>query len=199
MLLARAGQGDPGALTELFERYRGPLRRVVQIRMNGRLRGRVDASDVVQEVYLEAARRLEEYLEDPSLPFYLWLRYMTGQKLVDAHRRHLGAKARDAFRECSLYRGPMPEASSASMAAELVGTLTTPSQAAVRAELVAQMQQTLNNMEEMDREVLILRHFEQLSNSDVSRLLGLSESAASKRYIRALERLDKLFGDGPGG
>lgn len=193
-LVDQAGHGDAEALNELFQRYRDRLWRVVHLRMHPRLMGRVDASDVIQEVYLEAARGLEQYCQEPPLPFYLWLRHITGQKLVDAHRRHLGAQARDAFRECTVYNGAMPEPSSASVAAQLLGKLTTPSQAAVRVELTLRIQETLNSMEEVDREVLVLRHFEQMSNSEVAQVLGLSESAASKRYIRALERLDRILG-----
>ena len=188
-LLARAAAGDENALTELFSRYRKRLKQMVRLRLNRRLQGRIDDSDVLQEAYLEAARRLPEYLADRPLPFFLWLRHLTGEKLIDAHRRHLGARMRDAAQEVSLHRGPMPAASSASLAAQLLGRLTSPSQAAVKAETRLRVQEVLNRMEPLDREVLALRHFEQLSNAEVAETLGLNESTASSRYLRALKRL----------
>src|SRR5947209_3214204 len=145
-LLARAAAGDEKALTELFSRYRKRLKQMVRLRLNRRLQGRVDDSDVLQEAYLEAAKRLPEYLADRPLPFFLWLRHLTGEKLIDAHRRHLGAKMRDAAQEVSLHRGPMPAASSASLAAQLLGRLSSPSQAAVKAELRLRVQEVLAGM-----------------------------------------------------
>src|SRR5207237_5104844 len=136
--------------------------------LDRRLQGRVDPSDVIQEAYLEVSRRLPEYLRDPSLPFFLWLRLVTGQKLALAHRQHLGVQARDAGREVSLYRGALPEATSAALAAHLLGRLTTPSQDAIKAELKLSIQEALNSMDPIDREVLTLRHFEQLSNSETA-------------------------------
>ena len=197
VLLVRAGDGDAVALNELFELYRARLCRMVRFRMNRQLLGRVDASDVVQDTYLEAAKRLDQFLSDQPLPFFLWLRHIAGQKLIDVHRRHLGAQARDALREISLYQGAMPEATSASLAARLMGKLTSPSQAAIRAELKLRLQELLNSMQPIDREVLALRHFEQLNNSETAQVLGLSETAASKRYIRALERLDVILSEIP--
>ncbi|NOX53656.1 MAG: sigma-70 family RNA polymerase sigma factor [Planctomycetes bacterium] len=192
-LLSRAGQGDPHALNELFSRYRGRLKRAIQLRLNPRLTGRVDDSDVLQEAYLEVARHLPEYLQSPTMPFYLWLRHIAMQKLVAAHREHLGAQMRDANREVSLHGGAGLRASTASLAARLVGRLTSPSQAAMRAELRAQLQDALNSMNEVDREVLVLRHFEQLSNAETAQVLGIQESTASKRYLRALERLHQIL------
>ena len=197
-LLARAAAGDQTALTELFSRYRKRLKQMVRLRLNPRLQGRVDDSDVLQEAYLEAARRLPEYLADRPLPFFLWLRHLTGEKLIDAHRRHLGARMRDAAQEVSLHRGPMPAASSASLAAQLLGRLTSPSQAAVKAETRLRVQEVLNRMDPLDREVLALRHFEQLSNAEVAETLGLNESTASSRYLRALKRLKDELRDLPG-
>ena len=197
-LLARAAAGDEEALTELFSRYRKRLKQMVRLRLNRRLQGRIDDSDVLQEAYLEAARRLPEYLADRPLPFFLWLRHLTGEKLIDTHRRHLGAKMRDAAQEVSLHRGPMPAASSASLAAQLLGRLTSPSQAAVKAETRLRVQEVLNRMDLLDREVLALRHFEQLSNAEVAETLGLNESTASSRYLRALKRLKDELCDLPG-
>jgi RNA polymerase sigma-70 factor (ECF subfamily) len=192
-LLRRAAEGDGEALTDLFTRYRRRLRNMVRLRLNRRLHGRVDASDIVQEAYLEAARVLKDYLDDPKIPFFLWLRHLTGQKLIQTHRRHLGARLRDAGREVSLYYGALPGASSAALAAQLLGRLTSPSQAAMRAEMKIRLQEILNDMDPLDREVLVLRHFEQLSNAETAQVLEIDTSAASKRYVRALERLEGIL------
>jgi RNA polymerase sigma-70 factor (ECF subfamily) len=198
-LLRRAGAGDARSLRELFTRYSGRLKRMVRLRLDPRVQGRVDASDVVQETYLEVCRRLGDYLREPKLPFFLWLRLTAGQQLALAHRRHLGVQARDAGREVSLYRGALPEASSAALAAQLMGKLTTPSQAAVKAELRLRIQEALNGMDAIDREVLTLRHFEQLGNAEAALVLGIKETAAANRYVRALERLRGILVSMPGG
>ncbi len=150
-LLSRAADGDEDALRELFSRHRGRLKRMVRLRLNRRLQGRIDDSDVLQEAFLEASKRLADYVREPSLPVFLWLRHITGQKLIDAHRRHLGAEKRDAGRDVTLHRGAFPAANSASLAAQLLGKLTSPSRAAVKAELRVQLQDALNNMDAMDR------------------------------------------------
>jgi RNA polymerase sigma-70 factor (ECF subfamily) len=172
---------------------------MVRLRLDPRVQGRIDPSDVVQEAYLEVCQKLADYVKDPKLPFFLWLRLLTGQKLALAHRQHLGVQARAAGREVSLYRGAYPAASSAALAAKLLGRLTTPSQAAVRAELKLRLQEALNSMDELDREVLTLRHFEQLSNAETAQVLGIKETAACNRYVRALERLRGILAGAPGG
>src|SRR5438093_9540979 len=192
-LLQRAAAGDERAVNELFSRYRGRLRVMVRLRLNRRLQGRVDPSDVLQEAYLEVCKGFAEYARAPALPFFLWLRHITGQKLITVHRQHLGAQMRDADREVSLYRGALPQASSASLAAQLLGRLTSPTQAALRAELQIRLQEALNGMDPLDREVLTLRHFEMLTNAETAAVLGLRKSAASNRYIRALERLKDVL------
>jgi RNA polymerase sigma-70 factor (ECF subfamily) len=200
-LLRRAGQGDEPSLQELFARYRGRLRRMVRLRLDSRVEGRVDPSDVIREAYLESFKGLPEYLRDPPLPFFLWLRSLTGEKLARAHGQHLGAQARDAGGEVSLYRGALPEASSAALAAQLMGRLPTASEAVARAGLKVRIQESLNGMDPLDREVLTLRHFEQLSNAETALVLGLKESAACNRYVRALERLHGILSNrlGPSG
>jgi RNA polymerase sigma-70 factor, ECF subfamily len=198
-LVARAASGDRAAIVKLLERYRGRLRRMVAMRLDPRLRGRVDASDVIQEGYLEAMNRLEEFIRDPSVPFYIWLRFLVGQRLQKQHRRHLGTPGRDAGREVSIYRGAMPGASTGALAARLLGKLTSPSQAALRAERRLMLQDALNRMDPLDREILVLRHYEQMSNVHAAAALGLNESASSKRYTRALERLREIVADLPGG
>jgi RNA polymerase sigma-70 factor, ECF subfamily len=172
---------------------------MVALRLDPRLQGRVDPSDVIQEAYLEASARLAEYLQNPTMPFFLWLRFLAGQKLVTLHRHHLGARMRDAGREVSLYRGQLPETSSAALAARLLGHDTRPSEAAIRAELKLRLQEALNSLDPLDREVLALRHFEQLSRAEVAQVLGISEAATSKRYVRALQRLKDVLSNLPGG
>jgi RNA polymerase sigma-70 factor (ECF subfamily) len=197
-LLRRAAAGDQAALAALWERHRARLRQMVRLRLDRRLQGRVDPSDILQEAYLDLADRLPDYARDRPMPTYLWLRLVTGQRLGQIHRQHLGAAMRDAGREVSLYRGALPAASSASLAARLLGRFTTASQAAVRAERQVQLQEVLNGMEALDREILALRHFEGLSNGESAEVLGLSKTAANNRYIRALGRLRDLLERVPG-
>jgi RNA polymerase sigma-70 factor (ECF subfamily) len=197
-MLRRAGAGDEAALAELFAHYRERLRRMVRLRLDRRLQGRFDPSDVVQEAYLDFARRLPEYAANPTMPFYLWLRFLTGQRLVDLHRQHLGAKMRDAGQEVSLYHGALPQASSMSLAAQLLGRLTSASRAAIRAETQLRVQDALNSLDPLDREVLTLRHFEMLTNEETAQVLGIKKSASSNRYIRALKRLRDILAGLPG-
>jgi RNA polymerase sigma-70 factor (ECF subfamily) len=171
---------------------------MVQIRLAQRLKGRIDPSDVLQETYLEVSRSLANYLRNPVLPFFLWLRFLTAKKLQGIHRHHLGARMRDAHREISLEGGAWPPATSESLAASLLGKLTTPSQAAMRTELRLRVQEALSSMPLLDREVLALRHFEQLSNAETARVLGISEAGASNRFVRALKRLRGILVDVPG-
>jgi RNA polymerase sigma-70 factor (ECF subfamily) len=197
-LIERAGQGDQSMFGELLDRYRDRLRRMVKLRLDRRLQGRIDASDVIQEAYLEAATRLAEYVRNPTMPFFIWLRFITGQRLTMLHRHHLGIQTRDASREVSLHRGALPEATSAALAAQLVGRLTSPSIAAVRAEMKIRLQEALNTMDPIDREVLALRHFEQLTNVETAEVLEIKPTAANNRYMRALERLKTILTSIPG-
>jgi RNA polymerase sigma-70 factor (ECF subfamily) len=198
-LLQRVAAGEQEVWGELLLRHQERLRGMVAVRMDRRLQGRIDPSDVLQEAYLQASLQLADYLKKPTLPFFLWLRLVTGQRLVALHRHHLGTQGRDAAREVSLYRGALPEASSEALAAQLVGHQTRPSEAAVRAELSLRLQEALNRLDPLDREVLVLRHFEQLDNAETARVMGLREAAASKRYTRAVQRLKAVLEDFPGG
>ena len=198
-LLRRAAQGDQAAWGALLVRSRDRLRRMVALRLDRRLQGRVDPSDIIQEACIDASARLAEYARQPDMPFFLWLRFLTGQRLLRVHRQHLGAEMRDVAREVSLYRGALPAATSAALAAQLLGRDTRPSEAAVRAERSIRLQEALNSMDPLDREVLALRHFEQLSNAEAARVLGLQEPAAAKRYVRALKRLRLILDARPGG
>jgi len=188
-LLQRAQAGDRKVLDELFTKHRERLRRMALLRLSPSLKGRVDASDVVQEAYLEACRRVPDYLETRPMPFFLWLRFLTGQTIAILHRRHLGTRARDPRREVSIHGDSMPEATSESLAAQLLGKVATPSQVVGKAELRAHVQDALNMLDAGERQILALRHFEQLSNAEAAQELGIKEAAASKRYIRALVRL----------
>src|SRR5579871_516357 len=192
-LLEQARAGDQAALNELFTQHRARLRRMVELRLDRRLQARIDASDVIQEAYVDAVTRLEEYLRDPRYPLFLWLRLLVGERLLKLHRHHLGTQMRDAGLEISIYRGALPAASSAALAAQLLGKHTSPTQAAVRAERMLRLQEALNTLDPMDREVLSLRHFEELTLAETALALEIAEPAAAKRYIRALKRLKAVL------
>jgi RNA polymerase sigma-70 factor, ECF subfamily len=194
-LIERARAGDPAAVSEIFARHRQRLRRMVEMRLDRRLQGRIDASDVIQEAHLEVATRLADYLKEPKLPLFLWLRLVVGERLMKLHRTHLGAQKRDAGIEVSIFREALPAASSAALAAQLLGKHTSPTQAAVRAERLLRLQEAINALDPIDREILSLRHFEELSRSEAAQALGIEEAAAAKRYVRALKRLKDLLGE----
>jgi RNA polymerase sigma-70 factor (ECF subfamily) len=198
-LLERAVGGDKESLGRLLTRHEDRLRRMIAFRMDHRLQGRIDASDVIQDVWVEVAEHLPQYEKQGSLPFFLWLRGVAGNKLRELHRRHLGTQMRDVGQEVSLYHGFMPETTSAALAAQLLGHLTPPSQAAIRAEAKIRLQEALNSMDPLDREVLALRHFEQLTPAETAQVLGIKEKAAGMRYVRALRRLKDILGGLPGG
>ncbi len=191
--LRRAATGDAEAWRRLLNRHHDRLRRMIALRLDVRLQGRVDPSDVLQEAYLDASLHLNEYLQDPKIPFFLWLRSLTGTRLAKTHRFHLSTQARDAGREVSLYRGALPQASSAALAAQLLGHEPRPSEAILRAEMKLKLEEALNRMDATDREVLALRHFEQLSTAETALVLGLTEAAAGKRFIRALRKLREIL------
>jgi RNA polymerase sigma-70 factor, ECF subfamily len=192
--------GNEADWGQFLSAHRDRLRRMVAIRLDLRLRGRVDPSDVIQEAFLEATERRPDYLRqrDAMSPF-LWLRFLTLQRLQIVHRRQLGTKARDAGRDVSIHGGRYPAASSAALAAQLLGRDTRASEVAIRAERKRQLQDALDRMNPIDREVLVLRHFEQLSNGECARVLGLGASAASQRHLRALRRLKEILAALPGG
>ncbi|HTU18086.1 MAG TPA: sigma-70 family RNA polymerase sigma factor [Gemmataceae bacterium] len=196
--LARLKRGEQQALADLFARYREPLRRMIDVRLDHRLNGRVSPSDVLQEAYIDALKRIEHYFAKPEMPFFLWLRWVAGQRLIEVHRQHLEAQIRSACQEISLTYAGVPAASSECLAARLVEHLTSPSEALVRAERFAMLEDALAQMEPLDREVLTLRHFEEMSNTETAAVLGIQPAAASKRYVRALRRLKDILTDIPG-
>jgi RNA polymerase sigma-70 factor (ECF subfamily) len=197
-LQARLRNGDTTALGELFSLSRERLWRMVSFRLDQRLRGRVDADDVLQEAYLDAAQRIDHYLNNTSMSFFVWLRQIVLQTMIDLHRQHLGAQMRNAAREVSLHGAGYPQATSISLAAHLLGNLTSPSQAAMRAEVSIQLEKALDSMSAIDREILALRHFEELTNSEVAEVLDIQQKAASIRYVRALARLKDILQQIPG-
>jgi len=192
-LVERARAGDMAAAGDALVRHRDRLRRMVDARLDRRVRGRVDPSDVLQDGFADAITKLPGYLADPKLPLFLWLRLVVGERLSKIHRDHLGAQIRDATREVTLYRGPMPAASSAALAAHLLGRETTPTRAAVRAERLLRLQEALNALDPLDREILSLRHFEELTHAEAARVLDIEPSAAAKRYVRALKKLKDVL------
>jgi RNA polymerase sigma-70 factor, ECF subfamily len=194
----QAGWPEDTELGVLLAAHQDQLVRIIKLRLDRRLQGRLDPTDVVQEAFLEASCRIEQYREDPAVPFFIWLRFLALQKLAQLHRQHLGVQARDAGREISLWHGSLPDVETAALAAHLIGQLTSPSRAAIRAEAKLRLEEALSRMEPIDREVLALRHFEQLSNGETARVLGIQESAACNRHIRALQRLRKLLTPQPG-
>jgi RNA polymerase sigma-70 factor (ECF subfamily) len=198
-LIDRLRAGDRHALAELFHSYRDRLRRMVELRMDARLKTRLDASDVLQDAYLDLAGDLEAYRAEAKLPPLLWMRLHVGRRLTLLHRRHLGTHQRDAGLEISLYREPLPQASSAALAAMLLGRHTSPTQAAQRAERLLRLQEALNTLDPIDREVLALKHFEELSRAETAEVLGIRPEAAAKRYFRALKRLKEVLASMPGG
>lgn len=189
---SRLRAGDPAAVGELFSACRDRLKRMVRLRLDRRLQGRLDASDVLQEAFLDVQKKAPEFAAK-DMPAYLWLRLVTAERLLVLHRHHLGTKMRNAGQEVSLYRGGLPPATTHSLANLLLGRMTSPSEAAVRAERQVRLQEALDTMEPIDREVLVLRHFEELSNNEVALILELSKSAASNRYLRALKRLKDIL------
>lgn len=199
----RVRAGDRVALAELMAEQQAALRRFVQFRLDPRLRGRLSASDVLQEIYLSAQQRLDHFREQVDMPFRVWVRLLANQRLVDAHRKHLSAKARDAGVERSLDQ-PFPggslgtSASSVNLAARIVDDQTSPSQVALRRELLEQLIEAIGAMDPLDREVLALRHFDELTNDEVARMLDIPKGTASKRYVRALGRLRGMMERVPG-
>ncbi len=185
-------RGDHDALAQLFSKYRDRLERMVGFRLDPRLLGRVDPADVVQEAYIEVARRVDDFLKDPTVSLFVWLRQITWQTLLNVHRRHLGQKrnaAQEVSLQVSLQGGQHGPTSAFPLAQQLAGSLTSPSQAAIRNERMTLLRKAIAGMDRMDREILALRHFEQLDNGEVAEILGIRKTAASNRYVRALRRL----------
>lgn len=190
-VLERLRRGGHSALAEVFAEQRGPLLRMVDSRLDRRVAGRIDPCDVLQEAYLDASRQLDRYLSDPPMSATLWLRFLTAQRLMAVHRQHLGVCKRDARQEIGIDRGGLPGSDSQQPANDLLGHLTSPSAAVGRNELQTLLRRAVADLEPLDREILALRHFQELSNQQAAAALGISAAAASKRYVRALEHLKR--------
>lgn len=193
-LLERLRTDNGESLGQLFELHRNRLWRMVYVRLERRVARRISPDDVLQEAFLDVAARIGEYLDNPTVPFYVWLRFLTLQRLHMIHRAHLGARMRSVSQEAALSFQGAP-ASAESMAGQLVSHLTSPSQAAIRHELQEQLHGALAAMDPLDREVLALRHFEELGNNETAAILGISKDAASKRHVRALVRLREILSE----
>ena len=189
--ILKSTRGRDG-FNEILMKYRKRLRKAVALRMNTKLQGRVDASDIIQDAYIEASRTRDSYLENPKISPFLWLRRLVGEKLIHAHRYHIGTQKRSVERDISLVNA-MPAATSQSIAGLLIGNASSPSEVAVRNENKRQLMDALEKMDPVDREVLVLRHFEQLNGKEVAEIIGISHEASKKRYIRALEKLERML------
>jgi RNA polymerase sigma-70 factor, ECF subfamily len=188
-LLDDAKTGDPAAVDRLLGEFREPLRQVINLRLDPVLARRVDASDIVQDVLIEANQRLTEYLKNPAMPFHLWLRHLAQDRIIDTHRRHRQAQRRSIDKEQPINRPAWADESSVQLIAQLVDGEQTPASAAIHQELQRRLTDALGQLDEDDREVILMRHHEQLSNQDVAAALGVTEAAASMRYLRALRKL----------
>jgi RNA polymerase sigma-70 factor (ECF subfamily) len=188
-MLDDARGGSAGAVDRLLAEFREPLRHVIDLRLDPVLARRVDASDIVQDVLLEANQRLTEYLRSPTMPFHLWLRHLAKDRIIDTHRRHRQAQRRSIDKEQPIQRPAWADQSSMQLAAQLVDTEQTPASAAIHQELQRRLESAMAQLEDDDREIILMRHHEQLSNQDVAAALDLTEAAASMRYLRALRKL----------
>lgn len=192
-LLQDVREGDSQAVERLLARHRESLHRMIQLRMDQRIKRRVDVSDVVQDVLIEANRRLHDYLQNPAMAFHLWIRQIAKDRLIDAHRRHRVSAKRSIDREQPLaVRGGVDQ-SSLDFAAQLCDPQMTPAAAATQRELATHVEGAIGRLGETDREIILMRHYEQLSNSEIAAALGLTEPAASMRYLRAIRRLRELL------
>jgi RNA polymerase sigma-70 factor (ECF subfamily) len=192
-LLAAARTGGAGAVDRLLGEFREPLRRVIDLRLDPAVARRVDASDIVQDVLIEANQRLVEYLKHPDMPFHLWLRHLAQDRIIDTHRRHRLAQRRSVDREQPIARPAWADGSSASLVGHLIDTERTPTSEAIRHELQLRLSAAIDRLSEDDREIILMRHHEALSNQEVAKALALTEAAASMRYLRALRRLRSVL------
>ncbi|MEZ6032084.1 MAG: sigma-70 family RNA polymerase sigma factor [Planctomycetaceae bacterium] len=193
-LLKGVENGDPAAMNQLMDRHREAVRRMVQMRLDHAVSRRVDASDVVQDVLLEASQRLAEYIRSPSMPFHLWLRQLAKDRIIDMHRRHRTAQRRSVDREQNMASFRGDDQSAADLTALLRDAELTPAASALRKEMEERFVLALDQLDENDREMIIMRHFEHLGNGEVAEALGLSAPAAGMRYLRAIRRLRELLG-----
>lgn len=195
-LLQDAAAGNADAANDLLEQHRAALRRVIAMRLDRGIARRIDASDVVQDVLFEASKRLADYLQDPRMPFHLWLRHLAMDRMIDVHRRH-HAQRRDVGRERPLQAAATSGKSSLDLAAQLQDQELTPAAAALRKELAGRFLEVLERLDDQDREIILLRHVEHLGNSEAAEALGLAPAAAGMRYLRAIRRVKSLLSEPP--
>ena len=193
-LLKDVENGDPSAVNRLLDRHREAVRRMVQMRLDQAVARRVDASDVVQDVLLEASQRLSDYIRSPSMPFHLWLRQLAKDRIIDMHRRHRAAQRRSVDREQNISSFASDDQSAADLTALLRDAELTPAASALRKEMEERFVLALDQLDESEREIVIMRHFEHLGNGEVAEALGLSAPAAGMRYMRAIRKLRELLG-----
>ncbi|MEO2021711.1 MAG: sigma-70 family RNA polymerase sigma factor, partial [Pirellulaceae bacterium] len=167
-LLRGVQEGDDEAVNQLFDRHRAAVRRLVQMRLDQRIRQRVDVSDVVQEVLISANRRLKEYLKSPPMPFHLWIRQITKDRIIDAHRRHRVSAKRSVDRERALVVPAGMNRSTMELAAHLCDGELTPAALATQREMVRRVTEVLSQLNEQESEIIMMRHFEHLSNQEVA-------------------------------
>lgn len=187
-LIERAQAGDEESLAKLFQSHRERLRRMIRLRLDPRVKSRTDEDDVLQDVYVEIARRIREYSHATELPFFLWLRMTTGEMLIDLHRKHLGAEMRSVRREVPLHQR-VPNASTLFLACQLVGQFTSVDRRLIHEETLQKLEHAINRMEDHDREVLAMRHYEELSSDEIAVALGITRSGVLKRVTRSLRKL----------
>ncbi len=193
-LLVGARDGNVSAVNRLLDRHRAAVHRMVRIRLDQKIQRRVDVSDVVQDVMVEANRRLREYLENPVLAFHLWIRQITQDRIIDAHRRHRVSARRSVDRE-QILGSPGGDPASVRLGAELQDPRLTPAAAATQREMARRVEQAIGELGAQDGEIIVMRHYEHLSNQEVAQILNVTEAAASMRYLRAIRRLRGLLGE----
>jgi RNA polymerase sigma-70 factor (ECF subfamily) len=192
-LLGAARDGDSDAVNRLLEKHRAPIRRLVELRLDRKVQRRVDVSDVVQDVMIEASGRLEKYLSNPSMAFHLWLRQIAWDRIIDTYRRHRVSAKRNMDREQPMAAPTGPDQSTMEFAVHLCDPGLTPSAAATQREIAEKVEQAIERMDEQDREIILMRHYEHLSNLEIAQVLGLNPPAASMRYLRAVRRLREML------
>lgn len=192
-LIAQAKDGDNSAVNHLMDRHRNSIRQLVRMRLDQKIQKRIDVSDVVQDVLVEANRRLQRYLADPMMPFHLWLRQIAKDRIIDAHRRHRVSAKRSVDREQQMVAPRGYDQSSIQLASMLGDPRLTPAAMALQKEMARKVEQAISQLDEKDCEIIVMRHYEHLSNQEIGQLLGLTEPAASMRYLRAVKRLKKVL------
>lgn len=199
VLLDAARAGDRDAVNRLLDKHRGPVRRLIELRLDRKVQRRVDVSDVVQDVMVEASGRLDKYLSDPSMAFHLWLRQIAWDRIIDTYRRHRVSAKRNMDREQPIAAGKGPDQSTMELAQQLCDPALTPAAAATQREIARKVESAVERMDDQDREVILMRHYEHLSNLEIAEVLGLNPPAASMRYLRAVRRLREMLQQEEGG